>query len=115
MLRSLLAGAVLALCAGAAYAQPESAAQTKVCVDVNGALRPADCHGQASRLETREDICLCSGGGRQVAASICPPGVAPPGESLAVAKARNQLLRSQDTLVGATFEGRPLCVPPTQR
>lgn len=115
MLRSLLVGAVLALGAGAAHAQPESAAQTMVCVDVNGALRPADCRAQASRLQNREDICLCSGGGRQVEASICPPGTSPPGESLAVAKARNQLLRSQSTLVGATFEGRPLCVPPRQR
>lgn len=115
MLRSLLVAAALALSAAAAHAQPESAAQTRVCVDVNGALRPADCHAQASRLETRQDICLCTGGGRQVEVSICPPGVSPPGESLAVAKARNEALRSRDSLVGATFEGRPLCVAPRQR
>lgn len=114
MLRSLLVGAALALCAGAAQAQ-ESTERTMVCVDVNGALSAADCHGQASRLQTREDICLCSKGGQRVEASICPPGVSPPGESLAVAKARNEVVRKERTLVGASFEGRPLCVKPPQR
>lgn len=112
MFRALLAGAALAIAAaGAAGAQPESRTRTTVCVDVNGALRAAQCRGQPSRLEQREDICLCPRGQR-VEASICPPGVAPPSESLAVAKARTQVLRHQPSLVGATFEGRALCVPP---
>jgi len=116
MLRSLLVGAALALSAGAAgAAQQESHGRTMVCVDVNGSLRPADCRGQPSRLQTREDICLCSGGGHRVEASICPPGVSPPGESLAVAKARNAVVRDKGTLVGATFEGQPLCVAPPKR
>jgi len=116
MLRSLLVGAALALCAGAVQAAPqESNARTAVCVDVNGMLRAADCRGQPSRLQTREDICLCTGGGHRVEASICPPGVSPPGESLAVAKARNEIVRTQGTLVGATFEGQPLCVAPPKR
>lgn len=115
MFKALLAGAALAMsAAGAAVAQPETATRTSVCVDVNGALRPAECRAQPSRLQQREDICLCPTGHR-VEASICPPGVAPPPESLAVAKARNRILRSQPNLVGATFEGRPLCVASRQR
>jgi len=115
MLRSLLVGAALALVAGAAQAQPAGDARTTVCVDVNGSLKAADCRGQPSRLQTREDICLCSGGGNRVEASICPSGVSPPGESLALAKARNEIVRTQGTLVGATFEGKPLCVAPPTR
>jgi len=116
MLRSLIVGAAVALCAGAVQAAPQdSNTQTMVCVDVNGSLKPADCRGQPSRLQTREDICLCSGGGNRVEASICPSGVSPPGESLAVAKARNEIVRAKGTLVGATFEGQPLCVKPPKR
>lgn len=116
MLRSLLVGAALALVAGAVQAAPpESDARTTVCVDVNGSLKAADCRGQPSRLQTREDICLCSGGGNRVEASICPAGVSPPGESLAVAKARNDIVRAKGSLVGATFEGKPLCVAPPTR
>jgi hypothetical protein len=114
MFKALLAGAALTLSAGAAHAQPETAARTAVCIDVNGALKAAECRAQPSRLEAREDICLCPSGNR-VEASVCPPGVAPPPESLAVARARSQILRNRHTLVGATFEGKPLCAPPRQR
>jgi hypothetical protein len=114
MFKALLAGVALTISAAAAHAQPETATRTAVCVDVNGALKAAECRAQASRLQPREDICLCPRGNR-VEASICPPGVSPPPESLAVARARNQILRNRHTLIGATFEGRPLCVPPRQR
>jgi hypothetical protein len=74
-------------------------------------LSAADCRAQPSRLARREDVCLCPHG-RRVEASICPPGTAPPPESLAVARARIQILHRQSSLVGATFEGRPLCLAP---
>lgn len=119
MFKPLLAGAALAAiavgaAAGVAHAQQESATRTTICVDANGALRAAECRAQPSRLEPREDICLCPRGQR-VEASICPSGVAPPAESLAVATARREILHSQASLVGASFEGRPLCVAPRQR
>lgn len=114
MLRPLLAAAALALAAAAAaQAQPETAERTTVCVDVNGGLLAPDCRAQASRLQTRQDICLCPRGQR-IEASICPPGLAAPPESLALALARRQIVREQGTLVGASVEGRPLCVPPRQ-
>jgi hypothetical protein len=115
MFKALLAGAALAItAAAAASAQPETAARTMVCVDVNGALLAADCRAQPSRLEAREDICLCPRGNR-VEASVCPPGVPPPAESLPIARARRLILRDRGSLVGANFEGQPLCVAPRQR
>jgi len=114
MFKLLLAAGALAIVATAAAAQPETAAQTVVCVDVNGALLAAECRAQPSRLQAREDICLCPRGNR-VAVSICPPGVAPPPESLDIARARNQIVRNRHTLVGQFFQGRPLCVAPRQR
>ena len=64
MFRALLAGAVLALLAGAASAQPTLNPTTWMCMDVNGSLRGADCKAKASRLAPNEDICLCSQGVR---------------------------------------------------
>jgi hypothetical protein len=114
MLRAFIAGAAVAAAAVAAHAQPQQPnppVQTIVCVDVNGGVRSPVCKVPATRLDLREDICLCPTGQR-VDASVCPPGVAPPAESLAVARARNEILRKQPTLVGATYQGQLLCVPP---
>jgi hypothetical protein len=111
MFRALLAGAALALVAGAAGAQPHLNPTTWMCMDVNGSLRGADCKAKASRLAPNEDICLCSQGVR-VQVSNCPEGVSPPGESAAVASFRRQYLRNRQTLVGAMYEGQPLCVIP---
>ena len=113
MLKALLAGAILALCAGAAGAQPHPNGTAWVCMDVNGALKGAECRAQASRLAPNEDVCLCPQGVR-AEASVCPQGVEPPGESAAVANFRRMYLRNRQTLVGASYEGRPLCVAPRQ-
>lgn len=113
MFRALLAGAALALVAGAASAQPHPNPTIWMCMDVNGALRGADCKAQASRLAPNEDICLCSKGVR-VQLSICPDGVTPPAESAAVADFRRQYQRNRRTLVGASYQGRPMCVLPRQ-
>jgi hypothetical protein len=109
MFRIILAGCALAITATAAAAQPETAARTMVCVDVSGRLLAAECRGQPGRLRSREDICLCPRGQR-VEAEVCPSGVAPAPESLAADRARKQALHGSPSLVGASFEGRPLCV-----
>ena len=114
MIRACIIGAVLALGAVGAQAQPDTNRPhlAIVCVDVNGALRPPACHqGLTTRINPTEDSCVCRTGNR-VEASICPPGVAAPADSLAVNRARNNVLRAQKDLVGATYEGRPLCVAP---
>lgn len=103
----------LALCAGAAQAQPVNEnppTSTIICVDVNGRSLPARCNVPGSRLDPREYICLCDEGQR-VAVSICPAGVRAPAEGRALMRARRDAVRA-GSLIGATFEGRPMCVAP---
>ncbi|HEY8572242.1 hypothetical protein [Phenylobacterium sp.] len=106
----------LALTAGAAYAQPinENPPTTTIqCIDVSGRSIPARCQVPASRIDQREDICLCDDGQR-VEASICPAGVREPAEGVALMRARREALRTNRSLVGATFRGQPMCVAPRQ-
>lgn len=105
----LSAAAVLALCAGSAGAQSFDGKTTILCLDVSGKSLPATCQSQASRLEKREDICTCPLGGDRVTTPVCPEGVKPPAESAAYEKARHAAV-SKGSLVGATYEGKPMCV-----
>jgi hypothetical protein len=101
----------VAIAAPAALAQPVGGnppTSTILCLDVSGRSLPPTCKVPASRLDASEDICLCHEGIR-VAAPICPPGVKPPAESLALERARRAYLQ-KGTLVGASFDGRPMCV-----
>jgi hypothetical protein len=114
MFRAFIAAAALALTASAAAAQPDTNRPgiAIACVDVNGAIRPPLCRqGLATRIAPTEDSCVCPTGNR-VEASVCPPGVAAPPDSLEVNRARNEALRKQSDLVGATWKGGPLCIPP---
>ena len=100
--------------AGAASAQSladNPPTQTTVCIDVAGKSLIATCHAQASRLDAREDICLCPAGGERVIIPICPAGVRAPAESAAYEKARREAIH-KGSLVGATFRGQPMCVAP---
>lgn len=113
---SIAAAAAVALCAAAASAQPQTnrPGLAIVCVDANGELRPPACRqGLATRVAPTEDACVCPKG-LQVEASVCPPGVAAPPDSLEANRARNEVLRHQSSLVGASWRGRPLCVAPAQ-
>ena len=106
----------LALCAGAAQAQPineNPPTSTIMCLDVGGRSLPVRCNVPGSRLDQREYICLCDEGQR-VAVSICPAGVKAPPEGLALMRARREAVRERSSLIGATFEGRPMCVAPRQ-
>ena len=105
----LSAAAVLALCAGSAGAQSFDGKTTILCLDVSGKSLLATCQSQASRLEKREDICTCPLGGDRVTTPVCPEGVKPPAESAAYEKARHAAV-SKGSLVGATYEGKPMCV-----
>ena len=107
-----LAAAALSLCAGAALAQSTGGIRpttTTLCLDVSGKNLPATCRAQASRLDPREDICTCPLGGDRVTVPICPQGVSPPAESAAYEKARLAAV-TNGSLVGATYEGKPMCV-----
>ncbi|MGZ5948418.1 MAG: hypothetical protein ACXWKV_17745 [Caulobacteraceae bacterium] len=112
MKASVLLAATLSLAAGAAAADsladnpPKS---TIICLDVAGKSLPATCKVQASRLDAREDICLCPAGGERVTIPVCAKGVKPPAESAAYEKARRAAV-SHGSLAGATFKGQAMCL-----
>lgn len=109
---ALIAAAALASSAGLAFAQAPLSqnppTQTVICIDVGGQSQPAVCQVPASRLDKREDICVCRIGVR-VDVPICPAGVKPPAESRAYEKARKEASRD-GSLLGDLYEGRPMCV-----
>ena len=106
---------VLAIVALGGVANAQSLADnpprtTTICLDPAGKLLPSHCHiGQASRLDSREDICLCPAGADRVVAPVCPTGVHEPGESRAYESARKAAV-SHGSLVGAMYNGQPMCV-----
>lgn len=111
-LRILVASAALAA-APAALAQPineNPPTYTVICLDVSGRSLPVACQVPGSRVDKREDICICHEG-TKTDVSICPKGVRAPAESLALEKARKAQAK-HFSLIGATFEGRPICVEP---
>lgn len=110
--KALIAVVAIAASAGLAAAQApltqNPPTQTVICLDVGGQSLPAVCQVPASRIDKREDICICHTGVR-VDVPICPTGVRPQAESLAFERARRELARD-GSLIGDTFEGRPICV-----
>jgi hypothetical protein len=48
-------------------------------------------------------------GGDRVTTPICPAGVKPPADSAAYETARHAAVK-KGSLVGATYEGKPMCV-----
>jgi hypothetical protein len=113
----LLGLASLGLSAGAVLASPLSDNPPKVmtiCLDGIGHKVGARCHtGDASRLDTREDVCSCPAATQQVSAPVCPPGVHAPGESAAYEQAR--LKSINHGIVEGQWQGQPMCVAPLKR
>lgn len=110
----LALGAALSFSAGMAFAQPVSEYPPKstiLCLDVSGKSLPATCDVPASRIDRRENICTCPLGGDRVTAPICPEGVKPPADSAAYETARHAAVKN-GSLVGATYQGKPMCVAP---
>jgi len=113
MIRStLIATMALAASAGMASAQAPLSqnppTQTIICLDVSGATLPVSCKVPASRLDKREDICVCNTG-RRVDVPICAPGVRAPAENVALNRARRDAAKD-GSLIGDLFEGQPMCV-----
>lgn len=107
-------GVAITFAAGAAAAQSlaDNPPKTRtVCIDVSGRSLPATCRAPGSRLDAREDICLCGAGAEMVTAPVCPKGVHAPAESAAFERARRAAI-SHGSLVGATYQGQPMCVAP---
>jgi hypothetical protein len=112
------AAAMLSLSAGFAWADATSANSPRtmtICLDGGGHKAPVKCRTQsASRIDPGEDVCSCSGADRQVSAPVCGPGERPPGESAAYEQARLKAI-SNGSLVGATWQGKAMCVAPRSR
>lgn len=109
----VLAGAAMLAAGGTQAAQNMSAnppTETTICVDVGGGTLPAVCKVPGSRLDQREDICICREG-RTVKAPVCPEGVRAPTESRLFENARAAAARD-GSLIGDLFEGKPMCVAP---
>lgn len=111
ILNRLALAASAAVLAGVAQAQSIANPHlTSICLDPAGRTVPVTCRStNASRVNQREDICQCLHGGDQVEVSICPSGVKPPAEDVRFEKARRGLVQ-KGSLVGATYQGRPVCV-----
>lgn len=110
----LIAAAALAGSSGLALAQGGMSAnpptETTICLDVGGQSLPATCKVPGSRLDKREDICICRQGMR-VDAPVCAPGQKAPTENLAFEKAR-KLAARDGSIIGDLYEGQPMCVEP---
>ncbi len=89
---------------------PFNPATRVICLDVDGQSRPAICQAPASRLDGRDDFCVCRSAQR-VEAPVCGPDDRPPAESRAYELARKDAARD-GSLVGDLWEGRPMCVAP---
>ena len=112
LLAALALAGGLSLAAGAAAAQSladNPPKVTTICLDVSGRSLPATCKLPGSRIDAREDICLCPAGGERVTIPICAKGVNPPAESRAYERAR-QAAVSHGSLAGASFNGQPMCL-----
>jgi len=113
MLRTIIILGAAALLSSSALAQSVSdPTVTSICLDPSGKTIPVTCHSMdASRIKQTEDICQCLRGGDQVTVSFCPRGVTPPAESAAFEEARRKAV-VKGSLVGASWQGRPICVAP---
>ncbi|MDO9474564.1 MAG: hypothetical protein Q7J28_16060 [Caulobacter sp.] len=108
-----VSAAALLTAAGAPGAPATSPATRTICIDLGGQTRPAVCTVSASRLDGREDICLCTGA-QTVEAPVCGPGERPQAESRAFETAR-KLAARDGSLVGDLYADRPMCVAPRNR
>lgn len=112
-MRALFILAALAQ-AGAVAAQPideNPPTRTIQCIEVGGQSIPPVCRTPGSRLDRREDICICPTGGQPVVVSLCAKGQTPPPEGRALNVVRAAAARD-GTLVGDTMDGRAICAPP---
>ena len=113
-MRLHLFAVLIAASGGAAAAQPlgENPPRSTIqCIEVGGQQIPAVCKAPGSRLDAREDICTCPGGGLRVEVAVCAAGQTPPPEGKALNVARREAARD-GSLIGDKLGDRPICVAP---
>lgn len=105
---ALAFAAMLGSASAVAQDQPQRVRTVTICVDSAGRAEAPTCRVPATRIQRKEDLCLCAVGDK-VEAPICPPGVRPPPESRELEAARRKAVDAGG-LIGAMFEGQPICV-----
>ncbi|NEX94105.1 hypothetical protein [Caulobacter sp. 17J65-9] len=111
MLKTVLAvGLAAAFMGGGAYAGSRDS-QTYVCLS-NGQRVGIVC--DRGGMSGADDMCVCPGDSAKVKASWCGEGQTPPAESAALDRARKAAARD-GSLIGDTFEGKPMCVKTQSR
>ena len=110
MIRAIVFAAVLQSSFGATTPQTPGGAAT-LCLDPLGFNLGATCHSfNASRIDTRPDICQCLNSGATVTAPYCRRGEHPQAESADYDRARWTASRVEGTLIGKSYKGRSYCV-----
>ena len=109
-MKALALDFALALAGPAAAATSSTPTRTQICLDVSGASLPVVCSVPSSRLDNREYFCSCPEGER-VDVAICPDGVKPPIENLALDRARRSAARD-GSLMGDRIGDRQICMAP---
>jgi hypothetical protein len=105
---ALVFAAMLSVSGAGAQERPQRVRTATICVDSAGRAEAPTCRVPATRIQRKEDLCLC-GVGDKVEAPICPPGVRPPPESRELEAARRKAIDAGG-LIGATFEDKPICI-----
>ena len=109
-MKSIVFVFALAIAGAASAATSSTPTRTQICLDVSGATLPVVCSVPSSRLDDREYFCSCPAGER-VDVAICPAGVKPPVENLALDRARRAAVRD-GSLMGDRIGDRPICMAP---
>ncbi len=110
---AVVAAAVMVSAAGAPGSSPSNPATRTICLEPGGQSSPAVCYSPASRLDGRDDLCVCRSAQR-VEAPVCAPGERPQAENRAFELAR-KAAAEDGSLVGDLYSGRPMCVAPRNR
>ncbi len=83
------------------------------CVDVSGHMEPAFCTLQPPSKNSM-GFCQCPSVAQKIDAPLCLGGEKQPMETAEYRQAVLAAIRGDGSLVGDTYNGKPMCVPPRQ-
>ncbi len=94
-----------------ATSPPTPGGHATLCLDTLGINLGATCRSfNASRIDTRPDICQCLNNAATVTAPYCVRGEQPQAETADYDRARSAASRVDGTLIGKRYKGRSYCV-----
>ena len=104
----LLASFFVFAVASAVGAEPRHPEEGMMCLTPGGSQEPGVCRRGDSWGDA--DVCTCRGAAIRVDVPVCGRAEHPPAESVRLDKFRSEWLKTHNSLYGASFEGRRLCV-----